>query len=76
MQPNGKKYRLSFRIEKVHIWRPGQNFESIKFVKWNYYNYIDFTVSLNFYTLTFTKLTRNMYKIIHLFLNPAITSVL
>ena len=68
-----KKYRLSFRFEKVYIWRPGQNFKSMKLVKWNYYKYFVFTVSLNCYTLTFSKLTRNMYKIIHLFLNPAIT---
>ena len=30
MQPKGKKYRLSFRIEKVHIWRPGQNFNPVE----------------------------------------------
>ena len=40
---------------------PSQNCEPIKCMPWDYDNYIVFTVSLNFYILIFTKLTRNMY---------------
>ena len=65
MWPEDKKiYRLFFRIDKVHIWRPpSQNVEPMKFMPWDYDNYIVFTVSLNIYILIFIKLTRNMYRI-------------
>ena len=43
---------------------PSQNCEPIKCMPWDYDNYIVFTVSLNFYILIFTKLTRNMCRMI------------
>ena len=51
--PNDK--RIFFRFDQVPIWRspPSQNFEPMKFMPWDYDNYIFVTVSQNFYILVF-----------------------